>query len=618
MTTRERTQTAPDFCTMALYDRTVPLYDRTVPLYSRTVPLYDRAVPLYDRAVPLYSRAVPLYDRAVPLYSRTVPLYDRAMPLYDRTVPLYNRTVPLYSRAVPLYDRAVPLYSRTEPLYDRAVPLNDRTRGATTNVSLIILTALLAIAGTLITCKTSMAIPFVANPDLLFSCQPDTTLTKPNSSNPKEDPVYFDSCHQASPFCGSYSVFVPGSPYSSGNNECCEGDITPQCCVDYSCINTTLHNPRWFFLKVDNPGLIVLHLFFEPPKLLRYICWGPFTTPTGACLQGLTPDKIADCEGTNIGLEPFYCTIPNAQTGEYYLVVVKGTNVDATLNIYQSNLGEPGAGSTTCDIVNHCTVLELSANAGACNPASNTFTVTGEVYFVNQPPTGQLVVYDNLSGNSSVYNAPFTSPLSYAVEGIACDNQLHTITASFWDSAYCERQTTVQAPVLCPDATIGGGGAVCDDGSTLPITISFAPAALPLSFAYARNGVTVATINGYSGPFPYQFSTNQPGVYTLLSASNAYCNGALSGQATLVVNPLPVVDLGSDTTACHGVPVVLDAGAGFAAYLWQPGEETTRWIAPATSGTFTATVTDTQGCQGSDEVVVNRRPPVSNNSIKHN
>ena len=76
MTTRERTQTAPDFCTMALYDRTVPLYSRTMPLYSRTEPLYGRTMPLYDRAVPLYDRAVPLYDRTVPLYNRTVPLYD--------------------------------------------------------------------------------------------------------------------------------------------------------------------------------------------------------------------------------------------------------------------------------------------------------------------------------------------------------------------------------------------------------------------------------------------------------------------------------------------------------------------------------------------------------------
>ena len=79
MTTRERIQTAPDFCTMALYDRAVPLY-------SRTVPLYDRAMPLYDRTVPLYNRTVPLYSRAVPLYSRAVPLYDRAVPLYDHQV----------------------------------------------------------------------------------------------------------------------------------------------------------------------------------------------------------------------------------------------------------------------------------------------------------------------------------------------------------------------------------------------------------------------------------------------------------------------------------------------------------------------------------------------------
>ena len=86
MTTRERTQTAPDFCTMALYSRTMPLYSRTVPLYSRTMPLYSRTMPLYDRTVPLYSRAVPLYSHTVPLYDRTVPLYDRAVPLYDLQV----------------------------------------------------------------------------------------------------------------------------------------------------------------------------------------------------------------------------------------------------------------------------------------------------------------------------------------------------------------------------------------------------------------------------------------------------------------------------------------------------------------------------------------------------
>ena len=481
-----------------------------------------------------------------------------------------------------------------------------------------ILTVFLLLSGNIFPGRSTRNESFVARPDLLFSFQPDTTLTSPNSSKPKEDPVYFDSCYQARPFCGSYETFIICSMIQWGSNECCDGDISPNCCVDYSCLNSNLHNPRWFFLKTDQPGSIEINIQITPSHNLQYICWGPFSTPTGACVAQLTSDKRIHCIpwGGAVGSDTF--TINSLNSGEYYLLALLSPTTDVTLSITQSNLGQPGAGSTTCDIVGNCTVLELSANAGACNPATNAFTITGDVYFVNQPPTGQLVVYDNLSGNSSVYNAPFTSPLSYAVEGIACDNQLHTITASFWDSAYCELQTTVQAPVLCPDATIGGGGAVCDDGSTLPVTISFAPAALPLSFAYALNGVEVATISGYNGPFPYQFSTNQPGVYTLLSASNAYCNGALSGQATLVVTPLPVVDLGSDTTACHGVPVVLDAGAGFAAYLWQPGEETTRWIAPATSGTFTATVTDANGCQGSDEVVVNRRPPVSNNSIKHN
>lgn len=42
---------------------------------------------------------------------------------------------------------------------------------------------------------------------------------------------------------------------------------------------------------------------------------------------------------------------------------------------------------------------------------------------------------------------------------------------------------------------------------------------------------------------------------------------------TVVVNPLPTVNLGADQVSCEGAPVTLDAGAGYS-YLWSTGETT--------------------------------------------
>jgi hypothetical protein len=50
--------------------------------------------------------------------------------------------------------------------------------------------------------------------------------------------------------------------------------------------------------------------------------------------------------------------------------------------------------------------------------------------------------------------------------------------------------------------------------------------------------------------------------------------------------------------------VTLDAGAGYASYLWSPGSETTQTIDVTTGGTYGVTVTDANGCQGTDSVAV--------------
>ncbi len=90
--------------------------------------------------------------------------------------------------------------------------------------------------------------------------------------------------------------------------------------------------------------------------------------------------------------------------------------------------------------------------------------------------------------------------------------------------------------------------------------------------------------------------------------------GTLVDSVMITVNPLPVVDLGVDSTFCG--TAMLTAGTGSDTYLWSTSE-TTATIAAAVSGTYYVDVTSMQGCMNSDTiaVVVNALPAVTVSSV---
>ncbi len=116
------------------------------------------------------------------------------------------------------------------------------------------------------------------------------------------------------------------------------------------------------------------------------------------------------------------------------------------------------------------------------------------------------------------------------------------------------------------------------------------------------NGITgdwlPATIDtSILGDTDYVFTPDDP----------SQCGEAIT--LTVTVNPLPEPVITGPTDYCLSAgPVILDAGAGFASYLWSPGGETTQTIS-ATEGSYTVTVTDSNGCSAtSDEFTVIENP----------
>jgi gliding motility-associated-like protein len=77
-------------------------------------------------------------------------------------------------------------------------------------------------------------------------------------------------------------------------------------------------------------------------------------------------------------------------------------------------------------------------------------------------------------------------------------------------------------------------------------------------------------------------------------------------SVVIIVNPLPVVELGEDTSLCGTQKLEIDAGT-FNFYEWSTGAITSSIVASASEAhadTITVTVTDENGCEGSDTIVI--------------
>ena len=130
---------------------------------------------------------------------------------------------------------------------------------------------------------------------------------------------------------------------------------------------------------------------------------------------------------------------------------------------------------------------------------------------------------------------------------------------------------------------------------------------------YAENGLNYDwTINSGSSVIQTgvvdSFSTNSliqgDTVFVSLTDINS-CLG--SDFYSIDVSPLPILNLGNDTTICDGFSLLIDGTTPFVTYLWGSGENTSS-ITVSDSGTYELTVTNNYDCSATDSIDVNLFP----------
>ncbi len=258
-----------------------------------------------------------------------------------------------------------------------------------------------------------------------------------------------DECSEAAPFCTGLTYTYPMLTYTSA-------EVGPQ----YGCL-CTQPNPAWYYFKIGNSGDLEITISSTCGDI-DYACWGPFSyiTCSPSNLTSSNPNcggnydqawpNMVDCAYSTAATE--VVTIPNALTGQYYMLVI--TNyANCEGNYIFSQTG--GNATTDCSIVT-CDINNVTATSSACNPGTNTYSVTGSIYFTGQPTTGTLTVTDN-SGASQTFNAPFTSPINYTLNNITANGTTHTITVQFSAAPSCNFTVQYSAPPACNTCTANAG-----------------------------------------------------------------------------------------------------------------------------------------------------------------
>ena len=126
-----------------------------------------------------------------------------------------------------------------------------------------------------------------------------------------------------------------------------------------------------------------------------------------------------------------------------------------------------------------------------------------------------------------------------------------------------------------------------------------------------------------SGGVSYSWSTQEKtnSITVIPSATTTYTvtvtdteGCSASKSITVTVRPKPVPNISGKESICYTSTLELDAGQGFTAYLWSDGggsAQKATYPNLTSSKTFTVTVTDINGCQGTDNFVITVLPQVT-------
>lgn len=351
--------------------------------------------------------------------------------------------------------------------------------------------------------------------------------------------------------------------------------------------------------------------------------------PTSPVFIGYYNNRSTSVSGPDLGAEGMIYISAEASPNGNSLVIL-ANEVSSTLSIYQLN--------SCLEVAN---AANINGQNAICAGDTALLSITGsssntiQWFYNNQPINGQTT--NTLNAQNAGEYQLFVSNTAYACSDTteAFDlavNQLPSVQGISSDADVCFGDTVVlngqgaetyswtngvtDQVAFTPSQTayyvvVGTDTNNCSSADTLTVFVN----TLPVVQANVNqneicNGESVI----FSGTGAQTYAWNNGilnGLSVLVSATDTFTvigtdvNGCVSTDTvSVVVNEVPVISLGNDTTVCaNQLPLTLNGPAGYTAYTWNTNE-TTSAIDVNQGGSFELTVADANGCLGSSTIDV--------------
>lgn len=311
------------------------------------------------------------------------------------------------------------------------------------------------------------------------------------------------------------------------------------------------------------------------------------TAPTKTNGSACGPASLSlGASGGTIGQYRWYTTSSGGsplagETNDTYVTTTLSTSV--TYYVAINNGTCESARTAVLAVINTIPSAPGSTDGFTCGNGSVQVSASGA-------NNGEYRWYDTSTGGVAIsgeVNALFTTPILsattpyyVAINNGACESARTTVTATI--------KTVPAKPSI-----LSSGTSACQGGS---VTLE-ATAANSYSWS---NGETTQLI-----------TITSSGTFSVSVSDGNGCASPLSDPVTVTVSPLPakpVISPSGATTFCSGSSVTLSA-PGANAYAWSNGA-TTQQITTTTSGNYTVSITDGNGCvsPSSDPIVINVNP----------
>lgn len=297
------------------------------------------------------------------------------------------------------------------------------------------------------------------------------------------------------------------------------------------------------------------------------------TSPSiaGATYQWNGPNGFSSTQQNPAG-------IPNAtaaNAGTYTLVI---TNPNGCITSPQTNTV----------VVNPLPSAPLTVNDTVCGSGNAILTASGGTsYRWYTVPTGGTPISGQAGATYTINNLTATDTFYVSILSAAgCESPGRTMVI-----AYYQNPMQTNLPV--------SGSTVCAGASTATVTVQTSQNGITYQAFFNSSAVsTPVTGNGGTIALTVNTATLGAGNNTITVTANQLGCGSvnLSDTATVTINALPSANVTASgpVTFCTGGDVTLTATAG-TSWLWSNGA-TTQNITVSTSGTYSVTVTDVNGC----------------------